>query len=400
MPNTRRGRSRGFRNRRLRNPRFAHFRYDSLMNDLLELEAAPPNVKRYQRQKLAADVLNTILTFAWMAIFAFLLGPLLASRLIDLTNNDWLKLLIVATTLAVSLEAITLPIAFWSGFVVEHHHQLSMQTIRAWMVRRIKAYLVGGVLGLLMVFGLYAILWWTGSWWWLWATAAWLLATLVLGQLLPVLILPLFIKVTRLDDEPLLARLRGLCVGTGLTVEGVYRLHLSQHTKKANAALAGLGKTRRVLLGDTLLESFTPEEIEVVFAHEVGHHVYQHLLKMIVFRVVLASVGFWLVDVLLRALAPTLGYAGLADPAALPLVLLVLGLFGFVLSPVQNWLSRIFEVQCDRYALTRTGFRDAFRSAFIKLARMNKSDPDPAPWVVWLFHDHPPIRERLALAHE
>jgi STE24 endopeptidase len=160
----------------------------------------------------------------------------------------------------------------------------------------------------------------------------------------------------------------------------------------------GLGKTRRVLLGDTLLEQFTAEEIEVVFAHEVGHHVHRHLPKMIAISVVLAVIGFWLVDVVLRTLSEGLGYAGFYDPAALPLLLLVLGLFGLLMSPAQNAVSRFFERQCDTYALRRTGHAQAYRSAFVKLARVNKSDPDPHPLVAWLFYDHPPIRQRLALA--
>jgi STE24 endopeptidase len=281
---------------------------------------------------------------------------------------------------------------------VEHRYQLSNQTIGGWLWRRVKGYLVGGVLGLFLLSGLYALLWASGHLWWLWATVGWLVVTLVLGQLLPILILPLFYKVTRLDDESLLQRFRNLTNGTTLTVEGVYRLGLSKDTKKANAALAGLGKTRRVLLGDTLLEQFTPEEIEVVFAHEVGHHVHRHIIKMIALRVLTTLVGFRLVDALLATIAPRLGYTHFTDPAALPLVLLVLTLFGLILSPLQNALSRFYERQCDQYALDRTGNPVAYRSAFIKLARINKSNPDPHPLVACLFYDHPPIRERLAMA--
>lgn len=370
---------------------------DSLPTD--KLETAPPHVKRYQRQKLLADVASTAASLFWVANLALLIGPLLGPWLHAIADeNRWVEVLLVAILVGVSLEAVTVPIDFWSGFVVEHQHGLSQQTLRRWMVRRLKAYLVGGVLGLGLMFGLYAILFATGEWWWLWATAGWLLVTLVLGRLLPVLILPFFYTLTRLDDAALLERLRSLCTGTGLTVEGIYLLHLSEETRKANAALAGMGRTRRVLLGDTLVGSFTPEEIEVVFAHEVGHHVYHHLIKTIVLRVLLTLAGFWLVDLVLRHAAVALGYRGLEDPAAMPLVLLVLGLFGFLLSPLQNAISRFFEVQCDLYALRRTGLRDAFLSAFTKLARMNKADPDPHPLVVWLFYDHPPIRARLALA--
>jgi STE24 endopeptidase len=203
--------------------------------------------------------------------------------------------------------------------------------------------------------------------------------------------------VTPLDDASLLERFRGLTSGTTLNIEGVYRLGLSKDTKKANAALAGLGNTRRVLLGDTLLEQFTPEEIEVVFAHEVGHHVHRHIAKMIVLRTLVTLFGFWLVDALPTNLAPTLGYGHFTDAGALPLVLLVLTLFGLILSPAQNALSRYFERQCDRYALVRTRNPMAYRSAFIKLCHINKSNPDPHPLVSCLFYDHPPIRERLAM---
>jgi STE24 endopeptidase len=282
--------------------------------------------------------------------------------------------------------------------VLEHRYQLSNQTLAGWLWKRVKGYGVGGVLGLLLVGGLYGILWITGDWWWLWATAGWLIVTLVLGRLLPVVILPIFYKVTRLEDASLLERIRKLTEGTTLSIEGVYQLHLSEETKKANAALAGLGNTRRVLLGDTLLGQFTPEEIEVVFAHEIGHHVYRHLPKSIVLNVLLSLAGFWLVHQVMTTCAAWLGYRGITDPAALPLLLFVLAVFGLSLSPLLNALSRFHERQCDRYALDCTHNKAAYRSAFIKLAKINKSDPDPHPLVAFLFYDHPPIRERLAMA--
>jgi STE24 endopeptidase len=363
------------------------------------LEAAPPHVKRYQRQKLLAEAGSATVALVWMAILALVLGPAVGEFLGGFVGDErWPKLLAMAVFIAVTLEIAMAPIDFWSSYIVEHQHQLSNQTLFGWFVRRLKGYLVGGILGIGLVSGLYLLIWKAGEWWWLWATAGWLAVTLVLGRLLPIVILPLYYRFNRLEDGELLTRLRALCAGTGLTVEGIYRLNLSEETRKANAALAGLGKTRRVLLGDTLLDSFTPEEIEVVFAHEVGHHVHRHLVKMIVYRVALSLIGFWLVDLVLRNAAPALGYQGFIDPAALPLVLLVLTVFGLILSPLGNALSRFFEVQCDTYALERTGQREAYRSAFTKLARMNKSDPDPHPAVVWLFYDHPPIRARLALA--
>jgi len=367
-------------------------------SETLQLEVADPAVKRYQRLKLMAEIGGTVAGLAWLVLFALAVGPPFGEWLNEvLPERPYLQLWIVALALGLTLEIVAVPLDYWSGFIVEHQYQLSNQTFGGWIWKRLKGWLVGGILGWLLLTGLYAVVWSTGQWWWLWATAGWLLVTLVLGQLLPVLILPIFYKVTRLDDAGLLARLRSLTEGTGLTVEGVYRLHLSAETKKANAALAGLGRTRRVLLGDTVLEKFTPEEIDVVFAHEVGHHVHKHLPKTIAVRVVLTLAGFALVDVLLRWAAPIVGYRAWDDPAALPLFLTVLSVFGLALMPAQNALSRLFERQCDQYALDRTRNPEAYRSAFIKLARMNKADPDPHAWVVWLFYDHPAIRSRLAI---
>jgi STE24 endopeptidase len=359
-------------------------------------EATSPEVKRYQRQKLVARILSVLLGITYTTLLAFWVGPHLEGWL---GGSRWLQLVVIMLILGGGMELLTLPLDFWSGYVLEHRYQLSNQTLVDWIKKHLLGWLVGGLIGVPVLFGFYALLWFAEPWW-LWAALGWLLLTLVLGRLAPVLILPLFYKVTRLDDAALQERLQRIAAGTGLTLQGIYRLHLSEETRKANAALTGLGHSRRVLLSDTLLEQFTPEEIEVIFAHEVGHHVYRHLPKLVVLSVVLATLVFWLVDVTLRALAQPLGYAAFNDPAALPLVLLVLTLFGLTWAPVQNALSRYFERQCDRYALERTGLRDAYRSAFTKLAQVNKADLDPHPLVVWLFHDHPAIRERIAMADE
>jgi STE24 endopeptidase len=364
-----------------------------------ELESATPEVKRYSRYKEYATFAQLALTFTFLLVAGLVVGPLVDRWLHDwLGDNRWLLLVAVALVYGIAVELLTLPIDFWSSFLLEHRYQLSNQSLAGWVWKRVKGYLIGGPLVLALMVGMYALLWFAGSWWWLYAAGGFLLVTLVLGRIVPVLILPLFYKVTRLDNADLVGRLQKLAEGTGLTIEGVYRLHLSAETKKANAALTGLGKSRRVLLGDTLLDCFSPEEIEVVFAHEVGHHVHRHLFKIVAISVVLTAGGLWLVDLVLRHAAVRLGYSAFDAPTALPLLLLVLTVFGLILTPAQNALSRFFERQCDRYALDRTGRPDAYCSAFTKLARMNKADPDPNRFVVWLLHDHPPIRERLAMA--
>src|SRR5437660_859842 len=273
---------------------------EQIPGSALQLEPTPPEVKRYQRQKLTAQLCSMLLSLGLLALMAFWGGPRLDQLLRLWTgDNRWIRLVVLAFVYAASLELLTLPLDFWSGFILEHRYQLSNQTLLQWVWRQIKGYLVGGPLGLMLLWGLYGFLWYSGPAWWLWATGGWLLVTLVMGRLLPVLILPLFYKVTPVDDASLLERLQRLVAGTGLSIQGIYRLHLSAETPKANAALTGMGRTRRVLLGDTLMDQFTPEEVEVVFAHEVGHHVHKHLPKIIAISVVLAAVGFWLVDLIL-----------------------------------------------------------------------------------------------------
>jgi STE24 endopeptidase len=256
-------------------------------------------------------------------------------------------------------------------------------------------------LGSVIVLGLYWMIWLAGAYWWLWAAVGYFVLVILLGQLGPVLIQPLFHKIERLEDESLRSRLEAISHGTGLSIEGVYRMQMSEETVKANAYLAGLGATRRVILGDTLLRGFSPEEIEIVFAHEIGHHVHRHTLKLIAAGVVLSLLGFFICDRCLSLwvarIEGGLDYSHL-PVYALPFLLLVIQLFALAVEPLQNAISRFFERQSDTYALQRTGHADAYRSFFVKLARLNKADPDPPGWEVVLWHSHPPISQRLALA--
>jgi STE24 endopeptidase len=254
--------------------------------------------------------------------------------------------------------------------------------------------------GLAMVVGLFWIIWWAQAWWWLIAALAAFAVTIVLGQLVPVLIMPLFYKIEKLDDDHLRERLERLTSGTSLNIEGVYRMKLSTETAKANAMLAGVGHTRRVILGDTLLDGFSPREIEVVFAHEVGHHVYHHMAKLILLGLVYTAVSFLVCDwVLVGWVTAVEGSFSYSDcPVhALAMIMFVVTIFSLVLSPLRNGLSRRFETACDRYALQVTGDAEAYRAAFTRLARLNKTDPQPHPLEVFWLHDHPPVAARLAM---
>jgi STE24 endopeptidase len=357
--------------------------------------------RRYGRISLALTLADMALDLVYLGVMALVFArPLdawLASYQTPAWPHSYIRLLCVYLAVMGLHMLVSLPLSFYSGYVVEHRFGLSNQTVRRWARNWSLSNSLALWLGAALFAGLYFIMWNTGPYWWPIAAAAFFIVSVLLGQLAPVLIVPLFYKVEPIDDAELVERLKRLADGTGLTIEGVYRLGLSADTSKANAALAGLGRTRRVLMGDTLLDKFTPEEIEVIFAHEIGHHVHRHIPKMIAAGLVFSLAGFWLLDRVLVSWADIPSAAD-APTSSLPLVMFTLAVFMTLLSPLQNAISRYYERQCDRYALERTGNTAAYRSAFTKLARLNKADPEPNPVEVFLLHSHPPIKERLALA--
>lgn len=365
--------------------------------------AEQAEARRYGKLSLATSLADMALDAVYLGIMAFAFArPLdawLASHSMFSGDKSLVRLLALFGVVIGIHILVSLPLSFYSGFVVEHQFKLSNQSLGRWVANWLKRNAFAVVLGGAVYAALYWMIWHTGGYWWLTAAGVFFLFSVILGQLAPVVFLPLFYKIERLDDAALNERMDRLAAGTGLTIEGVYRMGLSADTVKANAMLAGLGRTRRVLMGDTLLEKFSPDEIEVIFAHEIGHHVHRHIPKMIATGVVLSLVGFWLLDRLLVwwADVPT---AADVPTSGLPLVMFAMSIFGLVLAPLQNAISRHYERQSDRYALTRTGLRDAYRSAFQKLARLNKDDPAPNPVEVFLLHSHPPIAERLAMAGE
>jgi len=357
--------------------------------------------RRYGRVSLHLTLADMALDLAFLGTMAFVFAQPIDAWLAQfpkLSGHQSLPRLLALFGIVIGLHIIVaFPLSFYSGYVVEHRFGLSKQSLRRWLRNWALGNSFAVFLGAALNLGLFWIIWNAGPSWWLIAAAAFFVVSVVVGQLAPVLFLPLFYKVEPLENPDLTQRLQRLAAGTGLTIEGVFRLGLSADTVKANAMLAGLGRTRRVLLGDTLLEKFSAEEIEVIFAHEIGHHVHRHIPKMIANGVVISLVGFWLLDRLLVWWTDVPAAAN-APTSSLPLVMFALTLFMMVVAPLQNALSRHYERQCDRYALERTGLPEAFRSAFHKLARLNKADPEPHPLEVILFHSHPPIAQRLAMA--
>ena len=286
------------------------------------------------------------------------------------------------------------------GFRLEHRYNLSNQKLRSWTWDQCKGFLVGMVLAAVLVELLYFFIREFPQNWWLIAWAAFLGLFVLMAQLAPVVLFPIFYKFAPLDDEELKARLVGLSERAGTRVRGVYKWNLSEKSKKANAALTGLGSLpRRIILADTLLDHYSADEIEAVLAHELGHHVHRHILKSIVVQAGITLLGFWAANwVLHYAVERTHMFETMSDFANLPLLVLVSTVLSFVLLPALNAYSRYNERQADRYAFRNIASIGPFVSSMNKLAEQNLSERTPSRWVEWFLHSHPAISRRVAAA--
>jgi STE24 endopeptidase len=295
-------------------------------------------------------------------------------------------------------EVAGLPLGFYSGFFLERRYDLSNETFGGWLTDQAKSLGIGLVLGGVAAGLLYWLIRLSPDLWWLTGGAAFTLLIVGLTNLAPVVLLPLFYSVKPLDRDALRARLLALAERAGARVLGAYEWGLGSKTKKANAALAGLGGTRRILVSDTMLAEYSDDEIEVVLAHEIAHHVHGDIWKGILFESALILAGFYLASQALRIMAGPAGLRGVDDVAGLPLLLLAAGAVSVVMVPVAHAMSRAFERSADRFALDLTGNPGAFISAMRRLGAQNLAEEDPSQIVQWLFYSHPPIRDRIAAA--
>jgi len=311
-------------------------------------------------------------------------------------------------TIAVSVLSFlaSLPLSYAGGHLVERRFGLSNQGVRAWFAEQLKGLAVGLALGAPLAQGVYWLIRRYPRSWWALLSAAVVPLSVVLGSLAPVLILPIFNKFEPLRDRALGERMKRLAAAEGVKVADVLQMDMSRQTSKANAFFTGFGRTKRIVLGDTLLDAFTPDEVEVVVAHELGHQVHRDLWKGIGVGALTTVTTTYavrrLAPLLFARIGPRAGLdpeQGAGDVAALPALLLLTGGASLVLSPLQNaWSRRLVEHTADRYALELTHDPDAFISAMEKLGRMNLADPAPPALVKYLLYSHPPLRERIAFA--
>jgi len=361
---------------------------------------------RYHRLKRRASIVSLVWGGALLAGLAASGG---SRRLSDwawqtaaaVAPQAWRPALVVAlyaVGLSLLNEAGNFPISLFSGFNLERRYGLSNETFRAWLADEAKAFAVGLVFAIGAASVLYFFIRLRPQAWWVPAGATFALLVVGLTHLVPVLLLPLFYSVKPLDRDAIRARLLRLAERAGARVVGAYEWGLAVKTKKANAALAGLGPTRRILVSDTMLSEYSEEEIEVVLAHELAHHVHGDIWKGILFETVLIFAGFYLAARALAFAAGPLALDGPSDVAGMPVLLLAAGAVSLLMVPLALAMSRAYERSADRFALQITRNPSAFVSAMRRLAAQNLAEEHPSRLTRWFFYSHPPIAERVRAA--
>lgn len=368
----------------------------------MQLVESHPDIRR---QELAREYVRLVrwLSLAKLAMVGTVLLVLVFSDistklgyLLDI-RQPWASALYFLM-LAVGLGAVTMPLTYYQSFVLPQRYGLSNQKFGSWLADAAKVAALAVLLGEVAVVVVYWFLANFPGIWWFWAGILLALISVLLTHLAPILLLPLFFKLEPLADIELKKKLMNLAKKARTRLADVVIMDLSSKSTEANAMLAGLGNTRRIIISDTLVQQYSPDEVEVIMAHELGHHLHRDIPKLIAVQSAIIVLAFYTADWALRAGVSWLDYRGIADVAALPLLLLALAAFGFVVMPLINGYSRGLEIAADETALALTGNPQAFVTAITKLIDQNLTVANPGRWLELIFYDHPSYARRVDLA--
>jgi STE24 endopeptidase len=304
----------------------------------------------------------------------------------------------IAVVLLLAHQVVAFPLAFVAGFWLERKYELSRQSVGEWCLDHVKAVAIAIIFGAPAAGSVYlTIVLWPDRWW-IAATAGAVIVSVMLTWLAPLVIIPLFFKLVPLPAGELLTRIDALCQRVGAGRMDVFEWRLSEKTSRANAALTGFGRTRRIMLSDTLIRNYSADEIEVILAHELSHQVARDIWWAIAVEAVVVGLGFWVYSLLMAWAVPTWGLCRVTNPAALPLLVLTGMVTSTIALPLVNAISRWRERRADQFALDTTRNPAAFISAMKRLGASNLAEDDPSRFARLFFYTHPPMGDRLAFA--
>lgn len=359
---------------------------------------AEGRARSYHRCRLWLAVAGFFLAVSYLiALIATGAAVALRDRLSVLTPHWWVQLALALATLGAGYRLLALPLHWAGGFWLPRRFGLLHQPFHRWLWDVVKGTVIGALLGLLGAEVLYAFLRAT-SWWWLWAAMLFFAGYAFLAWVAPVWLLPLFYRLTPLDDADLRDRLLGLAAKAGVPVLGVWIADQSRKSRTANAAVTGLYGTRRIVLFDTLVKEFTPAEIEAVLAHELAHQVHHDVGRGLLLQGAFTLAVFWVAGLWLRVGAARFGLSGPADLGGLPLLALIVTVLGLAVLPMANGWSRRVEGKADDFAVRMARNPEAFITAMERLGELNLAERDPHYVKELLLYSHPSITRRVARA--
>ena len=354
--------------------------------------------KQYSQIKYSLAIIDVVYLVALLLLFQ---GPGLSQKL-ALNISEVVKpyLILPAYILVISIAYYILdfPLNFYRSFILEHKFSLTHQKVHDWFKDQLKQGIISYAIIIIILEAFYYILKHYSHIWWLIISLFWVFFSLILTKLMPIVIIPLFFKYKKLSDKSLRQRILYLAQKMKVKILDVFEIDLSKKTQKANAAFVGIGKTKRVILADTLKNKYSPDEIEVILAHEFAHYKLKHLLKLILVNSLATLLAFYFIFKTSDNILSLFGLSSLLDIAALPVIFMYLVIFGIVTQPLNNYISRILERNADILALKTTGLKKACILMLEKLASQNLADRNPHPIIKFFFFDHPPIDERIATA--
>jgi STE24 endopeptidase len=357
---------------------------------------------RYHRLRRRAALASTVAGGAWLgALLANGASTALAAWATGVSAGlPWpvrpsLAIVLVAAAIALGWEVLSFPFALYRTLLLDRKYGLSSERFGAWLTDHLKALALGLALTLASAIGVYATIWLSPSLWWLIATVLFILLAVVVSQIAPIWLMPIFYRFQPLGREELRERLLALSARAGVRVLGAFEWGLGEKTSRANAALVGAGRTRRIIVSDTLLTHYSDDEIEVILAHELAHHVHHDMWSALAVEAILVAAALYGAHLAAIYAAPSLGFRGPSDVGALPLMILAGGAVSLLLAPLSNAWSRHNERRADRYALRLTDRPAAFVSAMKRLGAQNLAEERPSRIVYWFFHTHPTMDERI-----
>lgn len=356
--------------------------------------------KEYFKIRYKLNIVYSVLHIVILATFLISGASLELKNIISsFVEKNWLVTTVYFSIVLILFDLITLPTNFHVNFLIEHKFKLSNQSISAWFLENIKKIIVSFVMGLIFIHTIYYFLENYENLWWFYTSIVFIFFGVIFSHLAPILLIPIFYKLTPIENEALKSKLLSLCKSINAQVKGVYEINLSKDTKKANAGLTGIGNTRCVILSDTLLEKFNLKEIEVIFSHELGHHYHRHIWKLIGMEIIFTFIGLYFIDISLNGFGTLLNITKISNIANLPLLALSFSIISFFFIPLKNAFSRALEREADKFALDTTQNPSSFISSMISLGDQNLSEIKPHPLIEAYFYSHPPLIKRLRMGY-